>query len=91
MESAFKRVLTNRNPKFEFLLEKKLAFPCQARVSEPRFGQGFPKVPEERYLSGVAKKRDQTELIKSINAKYAVNKTLKEIKERGLNKRDLIY
>jgi hypothetical protein len=49
MESAFKRVLTNRNPKFEFLLEKKLAFPCQARVSEPRFGQGFPKVPEERY------------------------------------------
>ena len=51
MESAFKRVLTNRNPKFEFLLEKKLAFPCQARVSEPRFGYGFPKVPEERYRS----------------------------------------
>jgi hypothetical protein len=48
MESAFKRVLTNRNPKFEFSLEKKLAFPCQAGVSEPRFGQGFPKVPEER-------------------------------------------
>ena len=40
-------------------------------------------------LSGVAKKHDQTELIKSINAKYAVNKTLKEIKERGLNQRDL--
>ncbi|GCA78678.1 hypothetical protein MiTs_00661 [Microcystis aeruginosa NIES-2521] len=26
MGEAFKRVLTNRNPKFEFLLEKKLAF-----------------------------------------------------------------
>ncbi|NCS17441.1 MAG: DUF1257 domain-containing protein [Microcystis aeruginosa G13-12] len=36
-------------------------------------------------LLGVAKKHDQTELINSINAKYAVNKTLKEIKERGLN------
>ncbi|GBF52701.1 hypothetical protein N0824_00550 [Microcystis sp. 0824] len=40
------QTLTNRNQKFEFLLEKKLAFPCQARVSESRFGQGFPKVPE---------------------------------------------
>ena len=36
-------------------------------------------------LWGVAKKHSQTELINSINAKYAVNKTLKEIKERGLN------
>jgi len=34
---------------------------------------------------GVAQKHNQTELINSINAKYAVNKTLKEIKERGLN------
>ncbi|MCA2796290.1 MAG: DUF1257 domain-containing protein [Microcystis sp. M100S2] len=34
---------------------------------------------------GVAKKHNSTELINSINAKYAVNKTLKEIKERGLN------
>ncbi|MBE8993222.1 DUF1257 domain-containing protein [Microcystis aeruginosa] len=40
-------------------------------------------------ILGVAKKHDQTELINSINAKYAVNKTLKEIKERGLNQRDL--
>jgi hypothetical protein len=40
-------------------------------------------------LWGVAQKHSQTELINSINAKYAVNKTLKEIKERGLNKRDL--
>ncbi|WP_287108119.1 MULTISPECIES: DUF1257 domain-containing protein [unclassified Microcystis] len=38
---------------------------------------------------GVAQKHNQTELINSINAKYAVNKTLKEIKERGLNQRDL--
>ena len=37
---------------------------------------------------GVAKKHNSTELINSINAKYAVNKTLKEIKERGLNKRN---
>ncbi|MFY7883236.1 MAG: DUF1257 domain-containing protein [Dolichospermum sp.] len=36
-------------------------------------------------LWGVDKKHNQTELINSINAKYAVNKTLKEIKERGLN------
>ncbi|AKE65496.1 hypothetical protein MYAER_3158 [Microcystis aeruginosa NIES-2549] len=41
-------MLTNRNQKFEFLLEKKLAITCQARVSGSRFGQGFPKVPEER-------------------------------------------
>ncbi|MFM8300647.1 MAG: DUF1257 domain-containing protein [Microcystis aeruginosa] len=40
-------------------------------------------------LWGVAQKHSQTELINSINAKYAVNKTLKEIKERGLNQRDL--
>ncbi|WP_287686556.1 MULTISPECIES: DUF1257 domain-containing protein [unclassified Microcystis] len=36
-------------------------------------------------LWGVAQKHSQTELINSINQKYAVNKTLKEIKERGLN------
>jgi hypothetical protein len=40
-------------------------------------------------LWGVAQKHSQTELINSINQKYAVNKTLKEVKERGLNKRDL--
>ncbi|MDJ0648807.1 MAG: DUF1257 domain-containing protein [Xenococcaceae cyanobacterium MO_188.B19] len=35
-------------------------------------------------LWGVAKKHNQTELINSINQKYAVNKTLAEVKQRGL-------
>jgi Protein of unknown function (DUF1257) len=36
-------------------------------------------------LWGVAKKHNQTELINSINQKYAINKTLTEVKQRGLN------
>jgi hypothetical protein len=36
-------------------------------------------------LWGVAKKHNQTELINSINQKYAVNKTLAEVKRPGLN------
>ncbi|MBD2653034.1 MULTISPECIES: DUF1257 domain-containing protein [Synechocystis] len=35
-------------------------------------------------LWGVAKKHNQTELINSINQKYAVNQTLTEVKQRGL-------
>ncbi|MBE9117780.1 DUF1257 domain-containing protein [Lusitaniella coriacea LEGE 07157] len=35
-------------------------------------------------LWGVAKKHNQTELINAINQKYAVNKTLTEVKQRGL-------
>ena len=35
-------------------------------------------------LWGVAKKHNQTELINSINQKYAVNKTLAIVKQRGL-------
>ncbi|MEM9155272.1 MAG: DUF1257 domain-containing protein [Cyanobacteria bacterium J06642_2] len=35
-------------------------------------------------LWGVAKKHNQTELINSINQKYAVNKTLTEVKRPGL-------
>lgn len=35
-------------------------------------------------LWGVAKKHNQTDLINSINQKYAVNKTLTEVKQRGL-------
>jgi hypothetical protein len=35
-------------------------------------------------LWGVAKKHNQTELINSINQKYAVNQTLSEVKQRGL-------
>ena len=36
-------------------------------------------------LWGVAKKHNQTELINSINQKYALNKTLSEVKQRGLS------
>jgi hypothetical protein len=36
-------------------------------------------------LWGVAKKHNQTELINSINQKYAINKTLTEVQQRGLN------
>ena len=35
-------------------------------------------------LWGVAKKHNQTELINSINQKYAVNQTLNDVKQRGL-------
>ncbi|MGL5034037.1 MAG: DUF1257 domain-containing protein [Microcystaceae cyanobacterium] len=35
-------------------------------------------------LWGVAKKHNQTDLINAINQKYAVNKTLSEVKQRGL-------
>ena len=35
-------------------------------------------------LWGVAKKHNQTELINSINQKYAVNKTIAEVKQQGL-------
>ncbi|MBW4551642.1 MAG: DUF1257 domain-containing protein [Aphanocapsa sp. GSE-SYN-MK-11-07L] len=35
-------------------------------------------------LWGVAKKHNQTELINSINQKYAINKTLAEVKRPGL-------
>ncbi|NJN76195.1 MAG: DUF1257 domain-containing protein [Synechococcaceae cyanobacterium RL_1_2] len=35
-------------------------------------------------LWGVAKKHNQTELINSINQKYAINKTLSEVKSKGL-------
>jgi hypothetical protein len=36
-------------------------------------------------LWGVAKKHNQTELINSINQKYAVTKTLAEVQRPGLN------
>ncbi len=36
-------------------------------------------------LWGVAKKHNQTELINSINQKYAVNKTLAEVRRPGLS------
>ncbi len=35
-------------------------------------------------LWGVAKKHNQTELINSINQKYAINQTLDDVKQRGL-------
>lgn len=36
-------------------------------------------------LWGVAKKHNQTDLINSINQKYAVTKTLADVQQRGLN------
>ncbi len=36
-------------------------------------------------LWGVAKKHNHTELVSAINQKYAVNKTLSEVKQRGLS------
>ncbi|NJK60127.1 MAG: DUF1257 domain-containing protein [Oscillatoriales cyanobacterium SM2_1_8] len=36
-------------------------------------------------LWGVAKRHNQTELINAINQKYAINKTLSEVKRPGLN------
>ena len=40
-------------------------------------------------LCGVAKKHNQTELINSINQKYAINKTLMEVKQRNLGKANI--
>ena len=40
-------------------------------------------------LWGVAKKHNQTELINSINQKYAINKTLMEVKQRNLGKANI--
>ncbi len=50
---------------------------------------GWSKNPDGSFdliadLWGVAKKHNQTELINSINQKYAVNKTLAEVKRPGL-------
>ena len=50
---------------------------------------GWTLNPESSYdliadLWGVAKKHNQSELINSINQKYAINKTLSDVKERGL-------
>jgi len=52
MGSLFKRSLTNKNQKIEFLSEKELAIADEIRVVESRYSKGFPKVPEERY-SGI--------------------------------------
>jgi hypothetical protein len=70
-------VLTDRNPKFEFLLEEKLAFACQARVSESRFGQGFAKVPEELYT-------------KSFEYRLLVRIGKREEAKAGINNQSLI-
>jgi hypothetical protein len=57
---------------------------------EGDYDLGWSKNPDGSYdliadLWGVAKKHNQTELINSINQKYAVNKTLAEVKRPGLN------
>ncbi len=57
---------------------------------EGDYDLGWSKNPDGSYdliadLWGVAKKHNQTELINSINQKYAVNKTLTEVKRPGLS------
>ncbi len=56
---------------------------------EGEYDLGWSKNSDGTYdliadLWGVAKKHNQTELINSINQKYAVNKTLSEAQQRGL-------
>jgi len=58
-------------------------------VLEGEYDLGWSRNSDGTYdliadLWGVAKKHNQTELINSINQKYAVNKTLSEVKQRGL-------
>ncbi len=58
-------------------------------VLEGDYDLGWSKNPDGSFdliadLWGVAKKYNQTELINSINQKYAVNKTLAEVKRPGL-------
>ncbi|NJL97676.1 MAG: DUF1257 domain-containing protein [Synechococcaceae cyanobacterium SM2_3_2] len=59
-------------------------------VLEGEYDLGWSQNPDGSYdliadLWGVAKKHNQTELINSINQKYAVNKTLAEVKRPGLS------
>ncbi len=59
-------------------------------VLEGNYDIGFSENSDGTYdliadLSGVAKKHNQTTLINSIYQKYAVNKTLKEVKSKGLS------
>ena len=66
-----------------------MAMPCLF-YGLPVVAQRFPKFdPKAAFdliadLWGVAKKHNQTELINSINQKYAVNRTLAEVKRPGL-------
>ncbi|UZQ54179.1 DUF1257 domain-containing protein [Trichothermofontia sichuanensis B231] len=58
-------------------------------VLEGEYDLGWTRNTEGTYdliadLWGVAKKHNQTELINAINQKYAVNKTLAEVKRPGL-------
>jgi len=58
-------------------------------VLEGDYDLGWSRNSEGSYdliadLWGVAKKHNQTELINSINQKYAVNKTLAEVRRPGL-------
>ncbi|WP_218079270.1 DUF1257 domain-containing protein [Anthocerotibacter panamensis] len=55
---------------------------------EGEYDLGWSRNPDGSFdliadLWGVAKKHNQTELINSINQKYAVNKTLSEIRRTG--------
>lgn len=58
-------------------------------VLEGEYDLGWSRNADGSYdliadLWGVAKKHNQTELINAINQKYAVNKTLAEVKRPGL-------
>lgn len=58
-------------------------------VLEGEYDLGWSRNPDGSFdliadLWGVAKKHNQTELINSINQKYAINKTLTEVKRSGL-------
>ncbi|MEN9204232.1 MAG: DUF1257 domain-containing protein [Thermostichales cyanobacterium BF4_bins_65] len=58
-------------------------------VLEGDYDLGWSKNPDGSFdliadLWGVAKKHNQTELINSINQKYAINKTLADVKRPGL-------
>jgi hypothetical protein len=63
--------------------------PTSVAVLEGEYDLGWSRNSDGSFdliadLWGVAKKHNQTELINSINQKYAVNKTLAEVKQRGL-------
>ena len=63
-------------------------------VLEGDYDLGWSENPDGSFdliadLWGVAKKHNQTELINSINQKYAINQTLSEVKQRGLQNADV--